>query len=206
MGRETITMKVAHLEPEGAIRCRNVDLPVDFELSEEEEKRNIKVQKQKKDEMKRQAHQEHKRKIIPSEPMTDEVVTTCILRLPLGGTLTRRLRATESLQMLCDVYEAHSGDTFHEYRLLSPYPRKIWTQEELAQTMEKLSLAGRRERFIIERTSTMPVEAKVQSTMDVESEDQVVEKQDNISSNEWTEAYETLMASLDEVTNGFYFV
>lgn len=88
---------------------------------------------------------------LPEEPAQDEEgVFTCQLRSS-QGKFARRFRFEDDLGVLLDFAEAHGGVPGH-YRVVMPYPRKVFTRDEQAagMTLRGAGLTSRQEAVILE--------------------------------------------------------
>ncbi|WCJ26179.1 Plant UBX domain-containing protein 8 [Euphorbia peplus] len=122
------------------------------EAAVEEERRKEKESLQKLEE-----EQEFERQLaakeasLPQEPETnDENAVNLLVRMPDGSRRGRRFLKSDNLKSLFDFIDVGRAVKPGSYRLVRPYPRRAFSKEENALTLNELGLTSKQEALFLE--------------------------------------------------------
>lgn len=108
-----------------------------------------------------QEEQENERQLaakeasLPQEPTAgDENAVTLLVRMPDGSRRGRRFLKTDKLQCLFDFIDVGRVVKPGSYRLVRPYPRRAFSDEESDSTLDELGLTSKQEALYLELIST----------------------------------------------------
>lgn len=88
---------------------------------------------------------------LPKEPSPDdENSVTLLVRMPDGSRRGRRFLKSDKLQFLFDFIDVGGGIKPGTYRLARPYPRRAFSNEERASTLNDLGLTSKQEALYLE--------------------------------------------------------
>lgn len=88
---------------------------------------------------------------LPQEPSSDdENAVTLLVRMPDGGRRGRRFLRTDKLQYLFDFIDVGRVIKPSTYRLVRPYPRRAFSNEESELTLNELGLSSKQEALFLE--------------------------------------------------------
>ncbi|WOL13097.1 plant UBX domain-containing protein 8 isoform X1 [Canna indica] len=88
---------------------------------------------------------------LPPEPSLDnENAVTLLVRMPDGSRRGRRFLKSDKLQFLFDYIDIGKGVKPGSYKLVRPYPRRAFTEEENELSFSELGLTSKQEALFIE--------------------------------------------------------
>ncbi|XP_065858184.1 plant UBX domain-containing protein 8 [Euphorbia lathyris] len=88
---------------------------------------------------------------LPQEPETnDENAVTLLVRMPDGTRRGRRFLKSDNLKSLFDFIDIGRAVKPGSYRLVRPYPRRAFSEEENAVTLNELGLTSKQEALFLE--------------------------------------------------------
>ncbi|KAG2677372.1 hypothetical protein I3760_12G095300 [Carya illinoinensis] len=88
---------------------------------------------------------------LPEEPGSDdENAVTLLVRMPDGIRRGRRFLKSDKLQFLFDFIDIGRGVKPGTYRLVRPYPKRAFSDEESALTLNELGLTSKQEALYLE--------------------------------------------------------
>ncbi|URE42482.1 UBX domain-containing protein [Musa troglodytarum] len=130
-------------------------------LLEEAAAREAALQKQKHEEeenQRKQLEEEElemklaaKQSLLPQEPSLDDGnAVTLLVRMPDGSRHGRRFLKSDKLQLLFDYIDVGKVVKPGSYRLVRPYPRRAFTEEESQLSLGELGLTGKQEALFLE--------------------------------------------------------
>ncbi|CAL9058053.1 plant UBX domain-containing protein 8-like isoform X1 [Musa acuminata AAA Group] len=128
---------------------------------EETAAREAALQKQKHEEeenQKKQLEEEElelklaaKQSLLPQEPSLDDGnAVTLLVRMPDGSRRGRRFLKSDKLQLLFDYIDVGKVVKPGSYRLVRPYPRRAFTEEETQLSLSELGLTSKQEALFLE--------------------------------------------------------
>ncbi|KAK8936118.1 hypothetical protein KSP39_PZI013251 [Platanthera zijinensis] len=119
-----------------------------FKREQHEEEEAYKKQLEEKEfEMKLAA----KQACLPQEPsVEDENSVTLLIRMPDGSRCGRRFLRSDKLQLLFDYLDVGRLVKPGSYRLVRPYPRRSFTDEESQLSLSELGLTSKQEALFLE--------------------------------------------------------
>ncbi|XP_076948153.1 plant UBX domain-containing protein 11-like isoform X2 [Bidens hawaiensis] len=82
----------------------------------------------------------------------DSTISTDIvlnIRLPGGASLQEKFEPTNTLKMVKDYVDEHQESSIGSYDLAIPYPRKVFTDQDLDKTLTELSLLNRQALIVV---------------------------------------------------------
>ncbi|XP_076915734.1 plant UBX domain-containing protein 11-like [Bidens hawaiensis] len=83
---------------------------------------------------------------LDSKISTDIVLN---IRLPGGASLQEKFEPTKTLKMVKDYVDEHQESSIGPYDLAIPYPRKVFTDQDLHKTLTELSLLNRQALIVV---------------------------------------------------------
>ncbi|KAI3925797.1 hypothetical protein MKX01_003356 [Papaver californicum] len=130
-------------------------------IIEEQAAREAALEEERKEEQEAQKklleEEEFERKLaakeasLPQEPATDnENVINFLIRMPDGSRLGRRFLKSARLQSLFDFIDVGRAVKPGTYRLVRPYPRRAFSDGEIAVSLSDLGLTGKQEALFLE--------------------------------------------------------
>ncbi|MCL7022109.1 hypothetical protein MKW94_006334 [Papaver nudicaule] len=130
-------------------------------LLEEQAAREAALEEKRKEEEEAQKklleEEEFERKLVakeaslPQEPATDsENAINLLIRMPDGSRHGRRFLKSDRLQSLFDFIDVGRVVKPGTYRLVRPYPRRAFSDDESAVTLSDLGLTGKQEALFLE--------------------------------------------------------
>lgn len=88
---------------------------------------------------------------LPQEPSSsDESAVTLLIRMPDGSRCGRRFLKSDKLQSLFDYIDVGRVVKPGTYRLVRPYPRRAFTDEESVLSLSELGLTSKQEALFLE--------------------------------------------------------
>lgn len=118
-----------------------------FKREQHEEEEACKKQLEEKEfEMKLAAKQAR----LPQEPIENENSVTLLIRMPDGSRCGRRFLKSDKLQLLFDYLDIGRLVKPGSYRLVRPYPRRSFTDEESQLSLSELGLTSKQEALFLE--------------------------------------------------------
>ncbi|XVF52827.1 hypothetical protein PTKIN_Ptkin05aG0050000 [Pterospermum kingtungense] len=88
---------------------------------------------------------------LPQEPAaSEENAVTFLVRMPDGSRRGRRFHKSDRLQSLYDFIDIGRGVKPGTYRLVRPYPRRAFSDEESRLTLNELGLSSKQEALFLE--------------------------------------------------------
>ncbi|XP_028552002.1 plant UBX domain-containing protein 8 isoform X1 [Dendrobium catenatum] len=88
---------------------------------------------------------------LPQEPSVDnENSVTLLIRMPDGSRCGRRFLKSDKLQLLFDYLDVGRLVKPDSYRLVRPYPRRSFTDEESQLSLSELGLTSKQEALFLE--------------------------------------------------------
>ncbi|RRT40685.1 hypothetical protein B296_00058343 [Ensete ventricosum] len=92
-----------------------------------------------------------KQSLLPQEPSSDDGnAVTLLVRMPDGSRHGRRFLKSDKLQLLFDYIDVGKVVKPSSYRLVRPYPRRAFTEEESQLSLSELGLTGKQEALFLE--------------------------------------------------------
>ncbi|XP_019422627.1 PREDICTED: plant UBX domain-containing protein 8-like isoform X2 [Lupinus angustifolius] len=122
------------------------------EAAREEERRRAEESRRKlEEEQESETRLAAKEVSLPPEPSSDDdKVVTLLVRMPDGNRRGRRFRRSDNLQALFDFIDIGRVVKPGSYRLVRPYPRRVFSNGESASTLEELGLINKQEALFLE--------------------------------------------------------
>ncbi|XP_057449940.1 plant UBX domain-containing protein 8 isoform X1 [Lotus japonicus] len=118
---------------------------------EEEKRREEEARRKLQEEQELETQLAAKEASLPSEPSsTDENAVTLLVRMPDGSRRGRRFLRSDKLQSLFDFIDIARVVKPGSYRLVRPYPRRAFGNEESASILEELGLTNKQEALFLE--------------------------------------------------------
>ncbi|XP_076935259.1 plant UBX domain-containing protein 8-like isoform X1 [Bidens hawaiensis] len=88
---------------------------------------------------------------LPQEPASDDNnAVTLLVRMPDGSRRGRRFMKTDKLQFLFDFIDIGRVVKPSTYRLVRPYPRRAFSEDESELTLNELGLSSKQEALFLE--------------------------------------------------------
>ncbi|KAF1874028.1 hypothetical protein Lal_00041469 [Lupinus albus] len=122
------------------------------EAAREEERRRAEESRRKlEQEQESETQLAAKEVSLPPEPSSDDDnVVTLLVRMPDGNRRGRRFRRSDNLQALFNFIDIGRVVKPNSYRLVRPYPRRVFSDGESASTLEELGLINKQEALFLE--------------------------------------------------------
>ncbi|CAA0831528.1 Plant UBX domain-containing protein 8 [Striga hermonthica] len=127
--------------------------------AKEEAETALAEEKRKEDELRRKLQEEEeverqlaaKEASLPQEPTAeDENAVTLLVRMPDGSRRGRRFLKSDKLQCLFDFIDVGRVVKSGSYRLVRPYPRRAFSDEESTSSLHDLGLTSKQEALYLE--------------------------------------------------------
>ncbi|MBA0835135.1 hypothetical protein Goarm_007434 [Gossypium armourianum] len=118
---------------------------------EEEQRKEEELRRKVEEEQECERQLAAKEASLPQEPAaTEQNAVTLLVRMPDGSRRGRRFLKSDRLQSLYDFIDIGRGVKPGTYRLVRPYPRRAFSDEESSLTLNELGLTSKQEALFLE--------------------------------------------------------